>query len=83
MKSRSVCGETIDSKQTQIKDRILTKATGRCPETTIMIEGQPVKCLLDSGFEVSTLTESCVKEKNSTPRDVDADAPKSNRLPAQ
>ena len=62
-----MCGENIDSKQTQIKDRILTKATGRCPETTIMIEGQPVKCLLDSGSEVSTLTESCVKKKSQVP----------------
>ena len=35
-----------------------------------MIEGQPVKCLLDSGSEVSTLTESCVKEKLSK-RDTD------------
>lgn len=32
--------------------------TGRCPETLAKIDGRLVKCLVDTGSEVSTITES-------------------------
>lgn len=48
-----------------VKGSILAKAIGRCPETTVKIGGEEVKCLLDTGAQVSTLTESFFREKLS------------------
>ena len=38
--------------------KFLEKAVGVCPETIIDIKGVKVRCLLDTGAEVSTMTES-------------------------
>ena len=40
----------------------LKKAVGVCTETIIDINGKNVRCLLDTGAEVSTMTESFFKE---------------------
>ena len=34
------------------------KAVGECPETSVQIGGSHVRCLLDSGAQVSTMTET-------------------------
>ena len=41
-----------------IKDRISDKAVAACPEVDIFIEGLPVRCLVDTGSQVTTITES-------------------------
>lgn len=47
---------------TLTKERFLERAVGRCPEVDICIGGVPVRCLLDTGSNVSTLTESFFRE---------------------
>lgn len=47
---------------TLTKDRFLERAVGKCPEVEIHIGGVAVRCLLDTGSNVSTLTESFFKE---------------------
>lgn len=44
------------------KERFLERAVGTCPEVIIHIGGEPVRCLLDTGSNVSTLTESFFRE---------------------
>ena len=49
----------------------LKKAVGVCPETIIDINGKKVRCLLDTGAEVSTMTKSFFKENfNETLADI-------------
>lgn len=49
----------------------LKKAVGVCPETIVDINGMKVRCLLDTGAEVSTMTESFFKENfNETLADI-------------
>ena len=49
----------------------LKKAVGVCPETIIDINSKRVRCLLDTGAEVSTMTESFFKENfNETLADI-------------
>lgn len=47
---------------TLTKERFLERAVGKCPEVEIHIGGVAVRCLLDTGSNVSTLTESFFKE---------------------
>lgn len=47
---------------TLTKERFLERAVGKCPEVDIHIGGVPVRCLLDTGSNVSTLTESFFRE---------------------
>lgn len=44
------------------KERFLERAVGTCPEVNICIDGEPAQCLLDTGSNVSTLTESFFRE---------------------
>ncbi len=44
------------------KERFLERAVGQCPEVEISIGGKLVKCLLDTGSNVSTLAESFFRE---------------------
>ena len=46
----------IDSNQPT--QEILQKAVGKCPEKIVKIEGSSCRCLIDTGSEVSTLSES-------------------------
>ena len=52
--SDTVFGSNRDSNDDDInfKEKIINKATGKCPETVIKIQGEPVQCLMDSGSEV-------------------------------
>ncbi len=40
------------------KDKVLKKTVAKCPELTINIEGTPINCLIDTGSEVTTVSES-------------------------
>ena len=40
------------------KLNIFNKTVGKCPEVEVLIEGQPIKCLIDTGSQVSTVTET-------------------------
>lgn len=44
------------------KERFLERAVGKCPEVDICIGGVPVRCLIDTGSNVSTLAESFFRE---------------------
>lgn len=46
----------IDSNQPT--QEILQKAVGKCPEKTVKLEGSSCRCLIDTGSEVSTISES-------------------------
>jgi len=56
VKSRPVEDNDIGSKD--IKERILSRGVGYCPTTTVLIEGKEVNCLIDTGSQVSTVTET-------------------------
>ncbi len=47
---------------TLTKEHFLERAVGKCPEVDIHIGGVPVRCLLDTGSNLSTLTESFFRE---------------------
>ncbi len=47
---------------TLTKERFLERAVGKCPEVEIHAGGVAIRCLLDTGSNVSTLTESFFKE---------------------
>lgn len=51
-------GKSEGSTDTLTKERFLKNAVGECPEVDIQIGGVPLRCLLDTGSHVSTLTES-------------------------
>ena len=57
-------GEAIDKDSTgmagsaNVRQTILERAVGQCPEVNILIEGQSVRCLVDTGSQVTTITES-------------------------
>ena len=42
----------------QLPGSVYERAVGSCPVTTVKLGGVPVRCLLDSGSQVSTITES-------------------------
>lgn len=53
---------------------VLAKAVGQCPEEIVTIDGQQVLCLLDTGAQVSTVTEGFFKKlpvrEGGDPRDI-------------
>lgn len=56
-------GGTDGSKTgTLTKEQFLERAVGKCPEVEIHAGGVAIRCLLDTGSNVSTLTESFFKE---------------------
>ena len=40
---------------------MLHKVVGQCPEQSVGVQGCEVRCLLDTGAQVSTLTEQCYR----------------------
>ena len=44
------------------RDDVFIRAVGKCPIANVKLGGVLVPCLLDSGFEVSTITESFFNE---------------------
>lgn len=51
-------GRSEGSLESLTKERFLENAVGKCPVVNIEIAGIPLKCLIDSGSNVSALTES-------------------------
>lgn len=43
---------------TKSKEEVLRRAVAKCPEVEICLEGVPYKCLIDTGSQVTTVTES-------------------------
>lgn len=60
--SRAMRGKSEGSPQTLTKERFLENAVGKCPIVDIQIDKVPLKCLFDSGSNVSTLTESFFRD---------------------
>ena len=54
--SRTVEGSNSDSR-TDIESKI-KHASAKCPTTVVEINGNPIRCLLDTGSEVSTVSEN-------------------------
>jgi hypothetical protein len=52
------------------QEQIITNAVAPCPVTTVMVNGKPIKCLIDTGSEVSTLTESWYKSLKADDEDI-------------
>ncbi len=55
-------GQSIGSTQISDRDRLLKHAVGKCPVVDLKIGGVDVSCLLDTGSQVSTITEHFFKE---------------------
>ena len=53
---------TNGSRSMELQD-LLTKAVGKCPEAVVDFGGVEVNCLIDTGAEVTTITESYYKER--------------------
>ena len=53
---------------------IIERLVGDCPVAQVKIGGKEVNCLLDTGAQVSTLTESCFRENFSQEELVDINA---------
>ena len=48
-----ICEET-----SSVSNRVFDKAIGMCLETVVEIDNVPFRCLLDTGAQISTITES-------------------------
>uniref|UniRef100_A0A3P9I2U1 Gypsy retrotransposon integrase-like protein 1 n=1 Tax=Oryzias latipes TaxID=8090 RepID=A0A3P9I2U1_ORYLA len=55
-------GKPEGSPKILTKERFLKNAVGKCPVVDIQIGGIPLNCLVDSGSNVSTLTESFFRD---------------------
>ncbi len=44
------------------KDGLIDKIIGTCPEVVISIAGVDIKCLYDSGSQVTTVTEGFLEQ---------------------
>ena len=49
---------------------MLHQDVGKCPEVTVRLGSHPVRCLLDTGAQVSTITESFFKEQIAREEDL-------------
>lgn len=56
--SRAIRGQPVDSNQ----DELLKRAVGTCPQVDIKVLGVEVSCLLDTGSQVSTISESFFRQ---------------------
>lgn len=55
--SQAIQGENTGSKMLPSHDVLLQRAVGTCPVVEIKVRGVPISCLLDTGSQVSTITE--------------------------
>lgn len=55
-------GKSEGSENRLTKEHFLENAVGRCPEVDVQIGGVPLRCFLDTGCNVSTLTESFLRD---------------------
>lgn len=61
--SQTTRGETIgSSKETPDRSKILERAVGECKTVEVKLQGVTVSCLLDTGSQVSTISESFFRE---------------------
>lgn len=61
--SQAIKGNTSDSVKAQItQDQLLARAVGTCPTVEINIRGVVTRCLLDTGSQVSTITEQFFRQ---------------------
>lgn len=61
--SQAVRGQSIGSTNMDTsRDRLLERAVGKCPVANLSINGVSVACLLDTGSQVSTISESFFRE---------------------
>ncbi|KAL6467298.1 hypothetical protein MHYP_G00251020 [Metynnis hypsauchen] len=61
--SKAVLGKAVGSLNTgACRSRLLERAVGTCPVVDLKIGGVSVTCLLDTGSQVSTITESFFRE---------------------
>jgi hypothetical protein len=44
------------------KGSLLYRAVGKCPEATVWLNGKEIRCLVDTGAQVSTITESFYRD---------------------
>ncbi|KAL0161724.1 hypothetical protein M9458_045449, partial [Cirrhinus mrigala] len=56
--SRAIRGQPVDSSQ----EELLKRAVGTCPQIDIKVLGVEVSCLLDTGSQVSTISESFFRQ---------------------
>ncbi|KAG1936344.1 interleukin-1 receptor accessory protein-like 1-A [Pimephales promelas] len=56
--SRAIQGQPVDSSQ----EELLKRAVGTCPQVDIKVLGVEVSCLLDTGSQVSTISESFFRQ---------------------
>ncbi|XP_051931175.1 uncharacterized protein LOC127607116 [Hippocampus zosterae] len=69
--SRTVRGWSEGSGSMLTRERFIERAVGKCPEVEIQIGGVPLRCILDSGSNVSTLTETFFRNRlNGTDEDM-------------
>ncbi|XP_028290920.1 uncharacterized protein LOC114454569 [Gouania willdenowi] len=61
-KSRAIRGEAKGS-ETLSRERFMERAVGKCREVAVKIGEVPVRCLLDTGSQVSTISESFFKQQ--------------------
>ena len=56
--------QTVGENNEDSYDRfnIFNKAVGKCPEVEVLMEGQPIRCLIDTGSQVSTVTETFFRQ---------------------
>ena len=55
-------GDNIVGSWDADKEVIFSKLVGNCPEARIQLRSVSTNCLLDSGSEISAVTESLFKE---------------------
>ncbi|KAL6489612.1 hypothetical protein MHYP_G00033530 [Metynnis hypsauchen] len=61
--SRARQGNVVDSSKPEItREQIIERAIGKCPIVDLKLSGIPAHCLLDTGSQVSTITDKFFKE---------------------
>ena len=53
---------TTGIRSAQEEGQVLHKAIGMCPEIMVQLGKADARCLLDTGAQVSTITETCFNE---------------------
>ncbi len=58
MRGQSIGSNSVDTS----RDRLLERAVGKCPVSNLKINGVSAACLLDTGSQVSTVSECFFRE---------------------
>lgn len=66
--SQTIRGEATGSQTKTLKeDVVLERTVGECRTVEIKLQGVKVSCLLDTGSQVSTISEGFFNEQQKTP----------------